>query len=102
MRAIASALAFATALVALPASAAEWQIDPTHSVVGFSVKHLMVSNVKGEFGTFTGVVNMDEADVTKSSVNVEVDTASVDTRNKDRDDHLRGADFFDSAKHPKM
>src|SRR4051794_26863591 len=99
MRFVAVAL---LALLALPAAATEWTVDPVHSVVGFRVKHLMVTNVTGAFKTFTGTINVDDKDITKSTVLVDVDTASVDTREAKRDAHLTGADFFDSAKFPKM
>ncbi len=95
-----------TAIIAIvfPAvvSAATWSIDPDHSNIGFKVKHLMVSNVKGEFTTYTGTVEMDEKDITKSKIDVTIETASIDTGVAKRDNHLRSADFFDSAKYPTM
>ncbi len=95
-----------TAIIAIVfpavASAATWSIDPDHSNIGFKVKHLMVSNVKGEFTTYTGTVEMDEKDITKSKIDVTIETASIDTGVAKRDNHLRSADFFDSAKYPTM
>lgn len=90
--------------LALPvfASAATWNIDPDHSNVGFKVKHLMVSNVKGNFNKYSGVVEIDDKDVTRSKVDVTIDTASINTNVQKRDDHLRSADFFDVTKYPNM
>ncbi|MEI6305613.1 MAG: YceI family protein [Deltaproteobacteria bacterium] len=90
--------------LALPtfALATSWSIDSDHSNVGFKVRHLMVSNVKGSFDKFTGTINIDDKDITKSKVEVNIDTNSVNTNVQKRDDHLRGADFFDVAKFPAM
>ncbi len=90
--------------LALPvlASAATWNIDPDHSNVGFKVRHLMVSNVKGSFEKHTGVVEINDKDITKSKVEVTIDTASINTNVQKRDEHLRSADFFDVAKYPTM
>jgi polyisoprenoid-binding protein YceI len=90
--------------LALPAlaSAAAWNIDPDHSNVGFKVRHLMVSNVKGSFEKNSGVVDINDKDITKSTVNVTIDTASINTNVLKRDEHLRSADFFDVAKYPTM
>lgn len=84
------------------ASATTWNIDPDHSSVGFKVRHLMVSNVKGSFDKHTGVVNINDKDITKSKVEVSIDTASINTNVVKRDEHLRSADFFDVAKFPTM
>lgn len=94
----------AIAAVALPvlASAATWNIDPDHSNVGFKVRHLMVSNVKGSFEKHKGTVEIDDKDITRSKVSVTIDTASVNTNVAKRDEHLRSADFFDAAKYPTM
>src|SRR5690606_15647542 len=79
----------ATALVAPLARAATWDIDPAHSEVGFKVKHLGVSNVRGEFLKFSGTVVIDEKDPSKSRVEVSIDPASIDTGVAKRDEHLR-------------
>lgn len=82
--------------------ASTWNIDPSHSNVGFKVRHLMVSNVKGVFGTVAGVVNVDEQDVTRSTVSATIDAASIDTGVAKRDAHLKSEDFFDVARFPTM
>ncbi|WP_136526357.1 YceI family protein [Geomonas ferrireducens] len=94
----------AVAAFALPAlaSASTWNIDPDHSNVGFKVRHLMVSNVKGSFEKHKGTVEINDKDITKSKVAVTIDTASVNTNVAKRDEHLRSADFFDVAKYPTM
>jgi len=84
------------------ASATIWNIDPDHSNVGFKVRHLMVSNVKGSFEKFTGTIDINDKDITKSKVEVTIDTASINTNVQKRDEHLRSADFFDVAKYPTM
>ncbi len=84
------------------ALASTWKIDPDHSNVGFKVRHLMVSNVKGSFEKFSGSVEINEKDITKSHVSVSIDTASVNTNVQKRDGHLKSADFFDVAKYPTM
>lgn len=80
----------------------KWTFDPVHSHVGFSVRHLMISKVNGQFKKWTGTMETDEADPSASHVEVEIDTASIDTQEAQRDEHLRSADFLDSANHPKM
>ena len=96
----------ASLLAAVPALAlaapTTWNVDASHSQVGFAVKHLVISNVRGEFKTYQGKIALDEADVTRSSVEATVDVSSVDTQVADRDAHLRSADFFDVAKYPAM
>ena len=91
-------------VLTLPAGvlAATWNIDPDHSYVGFKVRHLMVSNVKGSFDTYTAQIDLDEQDLTRSKVSVSIATASVNTNVEKRDEHLRSADFFDVAKFPTM
>jgi polyisoprenoid-binding protein YceI len=84
------------------AATSPWQIDPAHSAATFSVRHLMISNVKGEFSKVTGVVNLDEQDVAKSTVEVTIDVNTLNTREPDRDKHLRTADFFDVQNFPTM
>ena len=79
-----------------------WQIEPTHSEIGFAIKHMMVTNVKGHFGQFAATVQIDEDDVTRSSIAAVIDVDSINTKVDARDNHLRSADFFDVASHPKM
>lgn len=77
-----------------------WTIDTAHSAIEFSVKHMMVSTVKGRFPAFTGEANIDEANPANSNVNVTIDVNSITTGTDGRDGHLRSADFFDVEKYP--
>jgi polyisoprenoid-binding protein YceI len=97
-------LAGLAAALALPASAGTttYQIDPRHSSAGFGVTHLMISTVRGEFHGVTGTVVVDDSDISKSSVNVTIDATTVDTREPDRDKHLKSEAFFDVAKYPAI
>ena len=79
-----------------------WGIDPTHSVAEFKVKHMMISNVKGQFTKISGTLAHDEGDHTNSQVEVLIDAASVETRDPQRDAHLKSADFFDVEKFPTL
>ena len=94
----------AVVALAIPAfaSASIWNIDPDHSNVGFKVRHLMVSNVKGNFEKYSGTVDINDKDITKSKVEVTIDTNSINTNVQKRDEHLRSADFFDVARFPTM
>jgi polyisoprenoid-binding protein YceI len=83
-------------------SVTTWNIDATHSHAEFKVRHLMISNVKGSFPRVAGVLSLDEADLAKSSVEATIDVASVETRDAQRDTHLKSADFFDVEKFPTM
>ena len=83
-------------------SASTWNIDPDHTNIGFKVRHLMVSNVKGTFEKFTGTVDVNEKDIAKSKVEVSIDTKSVNTNVIKRDDDLRSPNFLDVAKYPVM
>jgi polyisoprenoid-binding protein YceI len=74
-------------------------LDPSHTTIGFTVRHLMVSKVRGRFGSFTGSVVVADNPL-ESSVDVNIDTASIDTRDEQRDGHLRSPDFFDVEQHP--
>jgi polyisoprenoid-binding protein YceI len=95
-------LAFVLAALALPALAADYSIDSAHSAAQFSVRHLMVSNVRGEFSKVTGKVVYDDAKPTATTVEASVDVATVSTREPKRDEHLKGPDFFDAAKYPSF
>jgi len=79
-----------------------WQIDSKHSAAHFSVRHLLVSNVRGSFSNVSGTVVIDEKDITKSSVEATIDTTTINTREPDRDKHLKSADFLDVANHPTI
>ncbi len=98
------ALAFpvATLAIATSAQAAEYKIDPSHSKIGFSVKHLMISKVTGNFKDFEGTFEFDKDKGVLGAHNFVVKTASVDTQEPKRDEHLKGPDFFDVAKFPTM
>lgn len=80
----------------------QWQIDPAHSAAHFSVRHLMISNVRGEFTKLTGSAQINPADLSKSSVEVTIEAGSLNTREPQRDEHLRSSDFFDVAKYPTL
>ncbi len=79
-----------------------WNLDPTHSRVNFSVRHMLVSTVRGHFDVLRGSINIDENDLANSWVNAEVDAASVSTGDANRDAHLRNADFFDVEQYPTI
>jgi polyisoprenoid-binding protein YceI len=79
-----------------------WTLDTTHSGIAFSVRHMVVAKVRGRFASWSGTVELDEADVTRSRVEVQVDASSIDTGNAQRDEHLRSADFFDVQQFPSL
>jgi polyisoprenoid-binding protein YceI len=79
-----------------------WTIDKVHTHVGFSVKHMMVSTVRGQFREYRGTLRLDPKDFARSSFEGEIDVASIDTGVVDRDNHLRSNDFFDAPNHPKI
>ncbi len=83
-------------------SAEQWDFDLSHSSIGFHVRHLMISKVHGRFTSWTGALQLDSADPTKSHVEVQIDAASIDTKEPKRDDHLRSADFLDAANFPQL
>jgi polyisoprenoid-binding protein YceI len=82
-------------------AAGTWTIDPVHSEVGFSVRHLMVSKVRGRFSTFEGAITVGET-LESSHAEVTIDATSFDTRDETRDNHVRSADFLDTANHPNL
>ncbi|MFT4125445.1 MAG: YceI family protein [Gordonia sp. (in: high G+C Gram-positive bacteria)] len=84
--------------VTAPIAAGTWTIDPTHSTIGFAVKHLMVSKVRGTFDTFSGTITIAEDGT--PSVQAEIDVTSINTKNEQRDGHIRSADFFDAETFP--
>jgi polyisoprenoid-binding protein YceI len=79
-----------------------WNIDSTHTHIGFSVKHMMVTTVRGQFKSYRGTFALDTADFTRSTFEGEIDVASIDTGNEQRDGHLRANDFFDVENHPTI
>jgi polyisoprenoid-binding protein YceI len=82
---------------------AKYVVDQSHSHVGFEVKHMMVSKVKGQFDSYTAEVEAEDlSDLTTASISFSFDVASINTRNEDRDNHLRSADFFDVEKYPTI
>lgn len=80
----------------------KWAIDPTHSEIGFKVKHMMFTNVSGKFTSYDATISTEEDDFTNSSIQFSADIASIDTNNTDRDNHLKSADFFDVENNPKL
>ncbi|MFE4076111.1 YceI family protein [Peribacillus sp. YIM B13477] len=80
----------------------KWIVDPTHSTIEFSVKHMMIAKVKGSFNKFEASILANPSDLTTAEIDFTVDVASIDTRNADRDNHLRSADFFDVEKSPTL
>jgi polyisoprenoid-binding protein YceI len=79
-----------------------WQIDPAHSTVGFSVRHMVVTTVRGRFQVFDGTIEIDDANPANSSVEAHAQTTSIDTNDQNRDNHLRSADFFEVEKYPTI
>lgn len=96
----------ATALLSLVAprlaDASTWEIDSGHSAAAFSVKHLVVANVRGQLGKVSGTINLDDKDITKSTVEATIEVAGITTSDAKRDEHLRSPDFFDVAKFPTL
>ena len=95
----------ALAIVAVPAlslAADTYQIDPAHTHASFTVKHLVISNVRGEMGKVTGTAVIDDADMSRSHVEATIDVTGIDTREPKRDAHLKSPEFFDAAKYPSI
>jgi len=82
--------------------ATKWNLDPTHSEITFKVKHMMISNVKGQFKNFNAEIEADDDSFTNAKTTASIETDSVFTNNADRDAHLKGEDFFNAEKNPKI
>jgi polyisoprenoid-binding protein YceI len=98
-------IAAALSILAIPpafAAQTTWDVDPAHSSIGFKIRHMMVSNVRGLFGDFAGTLVFDEQDVARSKVEVTIQAASLDTGVEKRDAHLRSPDFLDVEKFPTL
>ncbi len=91
-----------SALATPQAATTTWNIDPVHSVAEFKVKHMMISNVTSQFISVKGALGLDETDLTKSHVEASIEAASINTRDAQRDTHLKSADFFDVEKFPTL
>ena len=81
---------------------ANWALDKAHSHVGFSVRHMMISNVRGNFENFDATVSADTSDLSTAAISVTIDPTSINTGNADRDNHLKSADFFKAEEHPHI
>ena len=99
---IVSALVFASAVAVAPAAADVWKIDGSHSSAQFSVTHLMISTVRGEFGSMSGTVEFDGKSAASIKVDATIDATTVATRNESRDSELKGEKFFDVARYPTL
>ena len=84
------------------AAASEWRLDPSNTLAQFGVRNMMVSTTRGHFDKVTGEVSLDDKDLTRSSVAIEIDASSINTRDAKRDTHLKSPDFLDAAKDPKI
>ena len=91
-----------TTLTAPHTATSTWKLDPVHSAAGFKVKHMMISNVKGQFTGISGALDLNEDDIANSRVEASIDAASISTGDAQRDAHLKSADFFDVEKFPKL
>jgi polyisoprenoid-binding protein YceI len=80
----------------------KWEIDSTHSGVHFSVRHMVVAKVRGQFARWSGTISVEDGDLARASVNAVIDASSIETGLSDRDAHLKSADFLDVAKHPEL
>src|SRR3569832_2244090 len=95
-------LTMTTSTQAPSTTATTWTLEPMHVEVGFAIRHLMISTVRGRFGAASGVIVFDPQNPANTKVDVTIDVASIDTRQEMRDNHLRSADFFDVANYPQM
>jgi polyisoprenoid-binding protein YceI len=80
----------------------KWVLDPTHSEIGFKIKHLMITHVSGSFSEFEGEVQTEEEDITTAKIEAKIRTSSINTNNLQRDEHLRNSDFFEAEKYPDI
>lgn len=101
-RTSAVSMLFGLLLANVAFAADKYELDPVHTRIGFTARHLMINNVSGRFTDFTGNILYDEQDITKSAVSVKIQAVSVNTENKMRDDDLRSPNFFDVAKYPEI
>jgi polyisoprenoid-binding protein YceI len=92
----------ATSSNAQAGSTTTWKLDPAHTLVEFTAKHMMITNVRGRFANLEGAIEIDEQNPSGSSVTAELDAASIDTRVEQRDQHLRSGDFLDAENFPKV
>src|SRR5438045_286155 len=83
-------------------AADSYAIDPDHTYIGFSIRHLVINSIRGRFTDYSGTIVYDEQDISKSSVEITIKAASINTNETDRDNHLRTEDFFDVAKYPDI
>src|SRR5690349_1862097 len=97
-----AAAVLALAPLAVLAEPTTWNIDPAHTQTMFTVRHMVITSVKGQFDKTTGTLTVDDQDVTKASVEATIDAASVNTRVANRDNDLRSPNFFDVAKYPNI
>src|SRR5690349_7060614 len=91
-----------SATIAPKTAVSTWNLDPVHSVAEFKVKHMMISNVKGQFAGVSGGLTFDEHDIDKSRVEASIDASSIHTGDNQRDAHLKSADFFEVEKYPAL
>ena len=102
MKKILSAVLLVILMTASLSTAATFAIDPVHSSIGFKIKHMVISKVRGSFGQFEGIIEFDEVDPALGSVSATITMDSIDTGDQKRDEHLRDADFFNTAEFPTM
>jgi polyisoprenoid-binding protein YceI len=101
-RRISTLFVFVLLTAAAWAQGSEWQIDPAHTSLAFTVRHMGISNVHGHFAKFSGSATIDDSDITKSSVNVTIDATSIDTNVQMRDNDLRSPGYFDAQQFPTI
>ncbi len=102
LKASGAVVALSTLFVSAAAGASSWEFDPSHSNASFSVRHLMVANVRGDLGKVSGAVDLDDKDITKSIVTASIDASGINTRDQKRDAHLKSAEFLDVEKFPAI